>query len=57
VYVTYRLAAEPRGTLARAFCRGVMRKTAQELLEQVRAEMVRRGAAKAEMIRRGPKGC
>ena len=55
VYVTYHLAAEPKGTMARLFCRGVMRKTAQELLEQVRAEMLRRDAS-AQTLRRGPKG-
>jgi hypothetical protein len=32
-----------------------MRKTAQELLEQVRAEMLRRDAS-AQTLRRGPKG-
>lgn len=42
VYVTYRLTAEPHGAIARAFCRGALRKTARQLLEQVRAEMLRR---------------
>ncbi|HET9328038.1 MAG TPA: SRPBCC family protein [Candidatus Eisenbacteria bacterium] len=42
VYVTYRLTAEPHGAIARAFCRGALRKTTRELLEQVRAEMLRR---------------
>jgi len=40
--VSYRLAAEPRGTLARAFCRRSLRHTAEELLEEVRAEMMKR---------------
>jgi len=44
VYVTYRLSAEPHGAIARMFCRGALRKTAHDLLEQVRAEMVRREA-------------
>ena len=56
VYVTYRLGAEPRGTVARMFCRGALRKAAQELLEQVRVEMLRRDAS-AQAPRRGPKGC
>ena len=40
--VNYRLEAEPRGTIARAFCRRTLRHTAEDLLEQVRAEMMRR---------------
>lgn len=40
--VDYELEAEPRGRLAHAFCRGALRRTAQDLLEQVRAEMLRR---------------
>jgi carbon monoxide dehydrogenase subunit G len=40
--VDYELAAEPRGVLARTFCRGAMRSGARELLEQVRTEMLRR---------------
>jgi len=41
--VEYDLAAEPRA-LPRSFCRGALRKMARDLLEQVRAEMLRRGA-------------
>jgi hypothetical protein len=40
--VDYALAAEPRGAMARTFCRGAMRNGARELLEQVRQEMLRR---------------
>lgn len=40
--VSYRLEAEPRGSFARAFCRRTLHHTAQDLLEQVRAEMMRR---------------
>ena len=40
--VDYALEAEPRAVLARAFCRGAMRGTAEDLLTQVRAEMMRR---------------
>ena len=41
-WVEYQLDAEPRGFLARTFCRGALRNTAQELLTQVRDEMIRR---------------
>ena len=41
--VDYRLEAEPRAVVARAFCRGLLRNTAEDLLTQVRAEMMRRG--------------
>jgi hypothetical protein len=55
VEVGYRLAAEPRGTLARAMCRGALRRTARELLGEVRAEMLRRqglqGAGVSEIQR------
>jgi len=40
--IDYRLDAEPRGLLARAFCRGALRNTAQQLLAEVRNEMIRR---------------
>jgi len=43
-HVEYRLDAEPRGFVARTFCRGALRNTAQELLTQVRAEMIRRAS-------------
>lgn len=40
--IDYQLAAEPRSAIGRALCRGAMRRSAQDLLEQVRAEMIRR---------------
>ena len=40
--VEYRLEAEPRGVMARAFCRGALRGMARELLAEVRDEMIRR---------------
>src|SRR5262245_35340197 len=40
--IEYRLNAEPRGFLARTFCRSALRNTAQELLAEVRDEMIRR---------------
>ena len=40
--VEYQLDAEPRGIVARAFCRGALHNTARELLTQVRDEMIRR---------------
>jgi len=40
--VEYQLDAEPRGIVARTFCRGALRKTAKELLTKVRDEMIRR---------------
>jgi len=43
--VDYALSAEPRGSLPRAMCRGALRHAAQELLEQVRQEMLRRSSA------------
>ena len=46
--VDYALSAEPRGSLPRAMCRGALRHAAQELLEQVRQEILRRAAAKPE---------
>ena len=42
--VDYRVEADPRGTLARAMCRGVLKHNAQDLLGQVRREMLRRAA-------------
>lgn len=44
--VSYQLEAEPRGALAHALCRGALRHTAEELLEQVRDEMLRRRGAR-----------
>lgn len=44
--VEYRLMAEPRAAMARLFCRGMLHRTAEELLAQVRAEMVRRATGK-----------
>jgi carbon monoxide dehydrogenase subunit G len=40
--VEYELAAEPKGALAQSMCRGVLTRTARDLLEQVRAEIRRR---------------
>jgi len=40
--VEYELAAEPRAALPRSVCRGALGHTAHDLLEQVRAEMLRR---------------
>ena len=42
--VDYELEAEPRAAIVRAFCRGALRNAARDLLEQVRAEMMRRAA-------------
>ncbi len=43
--VEYDLQAEPRSSVARALCRGMLRKTGEDLLAEVRAEMLRRAAA------------
>jgi len=43
--VEYRLEAEPRGIVARTFCRGALRNMAKELLTEVRDEMIRRAAS------------
>jgi len=43
-HVAYRLDAEPRGFLARTFCRGALHKMAVDLLTEVRDEMIRRAA-------------
>lgn len=40
--VDYSLGAEPRGALARSLCRGTLKRTAKDLLVQVREEMLRR---------------
>jgi carbon monoxide dehydrogenase subunit G len=45
--VDYDLEAEPRGLVARTFCRGALRSTATELLTQVRDEMIRRAESEA----------
>ncbi len=47
VRVEYRLQAEPKDFLARTLCHGPLRRTARELLEEVRAEMVRRAGGSA----------
>jgi hypothetical protein len=47
-HVEYELDAEPRSAVVRAFCRGAMRNTAEDLLTQVRAEMMRRAAGDRE---------
>ena len=44
VEVHYTLLAEPRSSIPRMMCRGMLRSTARQLLEQVRAEMLRRKA-------------
>jgi ribosome-associated toxin RatA of RatAB toxin-antitoxin module len=44
IQVDYELDAEPRSAIMRAFCRGAMQSAAEDLLEQVRAEIMRRGA-------------
>ena len=43
--VHYELKAEPKSPLPRSFCRGMLRRMAQDLLEQVRTEMLRRAQA------------
>ena len=43
--VDYDLTAEPRGVLARALCRSALRRSSSDLLEQVRAEILRRAAS------------
>ena len=42
VHVEYELRAEPTSSLMRLFCRGALKKGAEDLLGQVRAEMLRR---------------
>jgi hypothetical protein len=51
--VEYELAAEPRAALPRSVCRGALGHTAHDLLEQVRAEMLRR----APCCRHGTEDC
>jgi hypothetical protein len=46
-HVEYQLEAEPRGVVARAFCRGALRGMAEQLLTEVRVEMIRRARAEA----------
>lgn len=41
--VEYQLAAEPRSAVPRSVCRGMLKRTAQSLLTEVRSEMLRRG--------------
>jgi carbon monoxide dehydrogenase subunit G len=45
--VRYALEAEPK-SVPRALCRSVLRRTAKDLLQQVRVEILRRAAAPAE---------
>ena len=40
--VNYELKAEPKTPMPRSFCRGMLKRVAQDLLEQVRTEMLRR---------------
>ena len=55
--VHYALEADPKGALPHMMCRGMLRKTAEDLLEQVRAEMTRRAAAGLNSSRPpGPRG-
>ena len=42
--VEYELVAVPRSGVARALCRGMLHKAARDLLQEVRAEMMRRTA-------------
>ena len=42
--VEYMLEAEPRAALGRVLCRGTMRRTAADLLAEVREEMIRRAS-------------
>jgi len=46
VHVEYELRAEPSSSLMRLFCRGALKKGAEDLLGQVRTEMLRRGTSK-----------
>lgn len=46
VRIEYELRAEPTSALMRMFCRGSLLRGAQDLLGQVRVEMLRRQAAK-----------
>ena len=48
--VQYSLWAEPKGAIARRMCRGVLRKSAEELLSQVRIEMLRVEAARTNLL-------
>lgn len=45
VRVRYELAAEPRSGLPKSLCRGMLRRMARSLLEEVRDEMLRRSSA------------
>ena len=47
--VEYQVDAEPRGGLARAMCRSLLRGSARDLLAQVRREMVRRASEVANV--------
>ena len=43
--VDYQLKAEPKSPMPRSLCRGMLKRVAQDLLEQVRTEMLRRAQA------------
>jgi len=45
--VVYEIEAQPKGAIARALCRGPLRKAARDLLTQVRGEMIRRAESAA----------
>lgn len=45
--VVYEIEAQPKGSIARALCRGPLRNAARDLLSEVRAEMIRRAQSAA----------
>jgi ribosome-associated toxin RatA of RatAB toxin-antitoxin module len=49
IQVDYELDAVPQSSLMRMFCRGAMQKAAEDLLEQVRGEIVRRAGEAREL--------
>ena len=53
IQVDYELEAEFNSAIMRAFCRGAMRHAAEELLEQVRSEMLRRAGGNHPSPTRG----
>jgi hypothetical protein len=44
-HVTYQLQAEPKMPMPRSVCRGMLKHVARDLLQEVRDEILRRGAA------------
>lgn len=56
LHVQYELAAEPRLAVPKGLCRGVLRRTALELLTEVRTEMTRRAAAPGPALGIRPNG-